>query len=517
MIERIARVDGVVEIGARARGSTATCPACGERSRRVHSRYQRCLADAAVGGQPVRIRLQVRRFTCAQVGCVRKTFVEQVEDLTLRYGRHSQLLRTMLQTIGLMLAGRAGSRLSERLAAPVSRSTLLRLVRAMPDPVTEQISAVGIDDFAFRRGHVYGTIVIDISTHRALDVLPDRTADTVAAWLKQHPGIQVVCRDRAGAYAEAARIGAPNAVQVADRWHLWQNLCQAVDKSVSAHRSELRPEVPEDGGDTANAATPNLPASQPDAPVADTPLVVRTRERYAAVQALREHGRSITAISRELGLDRRTARRFVRAETVDDLLVKARSRGSLLDAFKPYLHERFNTGHTDAEALAAEITALGYRGSAKTVRRYLQPFRANLTAPAPIPVPPTVRQVTGWLTRRPDTLDEDERLQLKTILSHSDVLATTQRHVREFAEMLTDRHGERLGDWLTDVQTNGDPPLRSFANGLCNDLDAVTAGLTTSYSSGAVEGTVNRIKTIKRQMYGRARFDLLRKRILNPA
>jgi transposase len=151
------------------------------------------------------------------------------------------------------------------------------------------------------------------------------------------------------------------------------------------------------------------------------------------------------------------------------------------------------------------------------VRRHLQAFRASLSAPAPMPVPPSVRQVTGWLTRRPDTLDEDERLQLKEILDRSDVLSTTQRHVREFAEMLTDRHGEQLDDWMDDIQSTGAPALRSFAHGLRNDFDAVTAGLTLDYSSGAVEGTVNRIKTIKRQMYGRAKFDLLRKRILNPA
>jgi transposase len=373
---------------------------------------------------------------------------------------------------------------------------------------------------------VYGTIVIDIETHRPLDVLPDRTAGSVVAWLKQHPGIQVICRDRAGAYAEAARTGAPDAIQVADRWHLWHNLCEAVDKTVAAHRAELRPEAVDHEDEQArddqqvqdDQQLPERAAPQHDhAPDVDGRLVTRTCERYAAVQALRERGRSITAISRELGLDRRTARRFVRAEQVEDLLVKARSRGSLLDAFKPYLHERFNTGHTDAAALTAEITALGYRGSGKTVRRYLQPFRAAMTAPPPVPLAPSVRQVTGWLTRHPDSLDEDERLQRKVILTRSPALSTTARHVSEFAQMLTGGHGDRLEDWIDDVTSTDAAPVRSFANGLRHDMDAVTAGLTLDYSSGAVEGTVNRIKMIKRQMYGRANFDLLRKRILNPA
>ena len=480
------------------------------RSDRVHSHYERCLADAAIGGQPVRIRLPVRRFTCAQMGCARKTFAEQVEGLTVRYGRRSQLLRAMLQTVALALAGRAGARLTVRLASPVSRMTLLRLVRALPDPVAGELSEVGIDDFALRRGHVYGTIVIDMSSHRAVDVLPDRTADTVADWLNRHPGVRIVCRDRAGAYAEAARVGAPQAVQVADRWHLWHNLCQSVDKTVSAHRAELRADpheqyaaaldqvtldqVPQEEVPWDEVAPVELVA--PTDSASDGALVVRTRERYAAVAALRDRGRSITAISRELNLDRRTVRRFVRAEQVEDLLVAARSRDSLLDAFKPYLHERFNAGHTDAAALTEQITALGYRGSAKTVRRYLQPFRAGLTAPPPLPVAPSVRQVTSWLTRHPDTLNEDERLELRKILDRSPTLATTSQQISEFAEMLTERRGERLGDWMHDIDSNGAPALRSFAKGLRNDLDAVTAGLTLNYSSGAVEGTVNRIKTI---------------------
>ncbi len=411
--------------------------------------------------------------------------------VTIRYGRHSQLLRRILEAIGVALAGRAGARLAERICAPVSRMTLLRLVRALPDPAPTAVTAVGVDDFALRRGHVYGTVVIDINSHRPLELLPDRTADTVAAWLKTRPEVRVVCRDRAGAYAEAARLGAPDAIQVADRWHLWHNLAQAVERTVAVHRADLHPPAEPDGEQPTAA-----PDQHPEpAPAADTEpaqgrLVQRTLQRYAAVQRLRGQGRSISAVGRELGLDRRT-RRFARAKDVEELLGKARSRESLLDAFKPYLHERFNAGHTDAAALTEQIKARGYRGSDKTVRRYLQPFRASLTAPPPVPAAPSVRQVTGWLTRRPDTLSEDEALEVEKILDRSDPLATTQRQVREFAKMLTQRDGQRLGDWISDVETTGAPALRSFATGLRHDHAAVVNGLTLPHSSGAVEGTVN--------------------------
>jgi transposase len=502
---------GAVVIEARARGDTAVCPGCGQRSDRIHSRYARSLADAAIGGQPVRIRLWVRRFRCLAPRCAQRTFAEQIDGLTVRYGRHSLLLRRILERVGLLVAGRAGARLMRQLAAPVSRMTLLRLVRALPEPAPTEVIEVGVDDFALRRGHVYGTVIIDVASHRPLEVLPDRTAQTLVDWLAQHPEVRVICRDRAGAYAEGARLGAPQAVQVADRWHLWHNLVEAVDKTVVAHRAELRagPVQPEDAEPSSPPATETEPA--------EGRLVTRTRERFTAVHQLRQVGRSLSAISRELGLDLHTVRRFARAERVEELLVKARSRSSLLDAFKPYLHERFTAGCTDAAALTAEITALGFRGSEQTVRRYLHPFRATRTAPPPVPVPPSVRQVTGWLTRRPDELSEDEGLELKQVLARSDALATTGRQVQAFAEMLTGRHGERLEEWVRDVEDTGAPALRSFVAGVRTDLAAVTAGLTLDYNSGPVEGTVNRIKMIKRQMFGRAKFDLLRKRILNPA
>lgn len=535
-VESIESIGRHVRIRAASSSPSSSCPRCGATSDRVHSRYERTLGDAAIAGRPTSLRVRVRRFFCDAADCVTRTFAEQIDGLTNRYARRTQLARGMLETIGVALAGRAGARLAATLGLPTSRSTLLRLVRALPDPRVEKVAVLGVDDFAVRRGHVYGTVLLNMSTHQPVDLLEGREADTLADWLDAHPGAEVICRDRAGAYAEGARRGAPDAVQVADRWHLWHNLAEAVEKTVAAHRADLREPEPstdgnagsdDDDGDSAsvdadrNADGDTDAAGQDTTHTATTPpenrLVTRTRERYAAVQDLLARGEKIAAICRQLNLDRKTVQRFARADDVEQLLGKARSRGSLLDPFKPYLHERFNAGCTDAAQLTTEITERGYRGSDKTVRRYLHPFRENLVAPPATPVPPTVRQVTGWLTRDPDALDEHDTLALKQIRARSAVLDTTYEHVRDFAKILTNLQGDRLPDWMTKIDQEGAPALKSFVKGLRTDLDAVTAGLTLPYSSGAVEGTVNKIKMIKRQMFGRAKFDLLRKRILTRA
>ncbi|HEY5149409.1 MAG TPA: transposase, partial [Mycobacterium sp.] len=235
---------------------------------------------------------------------------------------------------------------------------------------------------------------------------------------------------------------------------------------------------------------------------------------YTAVQSRVRERQSIGAIARELRLTRHTVRRFARAQGIDELLAKTGPRGVLLDPFKAHLHRRLSDGITDAAALTAEIRAAGYRGSAQTVRRYLHPFRATRTAPPPVPDPPKVRRLSGWIMTDPDHLDPNDQAQLDDARARCPHLDALAGHVTEFAKILTGLHGERLDDWIDKVNADDLPALRSFTTGLKNDHAAVVNGLTMTHNSGGVEGNVNRIKTIKRQMYGRAKFDLLRKRIL---
>jgi transposase len=393
-----------------------------------------------------------------------------------------------------------------------------------------------LDDFALRKGQVYGTVLVDIQTGNTVDLLPDREAATVEAWLKAHPGVAVICRDRAGAYAEGARDGAPGAIQVADRWHLWHNLAEYAEKTVTRHRACLKAPDHGDEAGPPGAAGPDAAQQDPggqddsggeaaglalaggllDACGRERRLVARTRERYAEIRQRAGAGESLGAISRAMGLDRATVRRFARAGSVDELLVKATSRESKLDEFKPYLHQRWNDGITDAAVLHAELRGRGWAGSVQTVRRYVAPFRHAIAAPPPAPAVPKTRQITSWLLSHPDHLQPAEQAQLDEIKQRCPHIGALAGYVTAFAEMMVSRTGSRdLESWLAAVEADdSQPELRSLAAGIRNDLQAVINGLTLPWSSGKVEGTVNKIKMIKRQMYGRAGFALLRKRVL---
>jgi transposase len=521
---------GGVRITARTRTASLACRGCGAVSARVHDRYERRLADLACGGRPVQVVLEVCRFCCGSPACPVATFAEQVPGLTGWYQRRTAGLRGLLEKVALALAGRAGSRLAAAAGAAVSRFTLIRLVRALPDPEAGPVTVLGVDDVAKRKGHSYATVLMDMDSHRLIDMLPDREAETFADWLRAHPGTGVICRDRGGAYARAAREAAPAAVQVADRFHLWQDLADAVDKTVLACIAAMDPppgpnSLQDPGAASAPAPAPAEPDGFCDVHGHERKLVARHRDRYAAVQALRAEGCSVREIARRLGLARGTAAKFAGPAGIDELLVKATRRPGILDPYKPYLGQRWNDGITSAAALHAELAATqGWTGSVQAVERYVRQFRTAdgrtragrnpRQAPASQPVPKT-RQITRWLLSRPDRLDPDDQAGLAVITARCTHLDALAGHIRGFAEMMTRRQGLlALEDWLTRVEADDQPELHSFANGIRRDQQAVTAGLALPYSSAAMEGNVNKIKMIKRQMYGRAAFPLLRKRVI---
>jgi hypothetical protein len=457
-----------------------------------------------------------------QPGLPARTFAEQVDGLTWRRSRRTPPLARTLTSIALALAGRAGAKLAGALGLTAGRSSLLRLVIAQPDPETGTITILGADDFAFRRGRDYGTILINVETGKPVDVLRDREAGTLANWLKEHPGTAVICRDRAGAYAGGARQGAPDAIQVADRWHIWHNLCEHTEKAAARHRSCLQepdpgPE-PEHEGAGEEEDTPDLQQAAIAAAAKraeESALAVRTRERYDLVQGLKAQGKGIKPIMRETGLAKETVRRFYYAEAVDELLAKVRDgRPSILDEHKPYLHQRWNDGVTNVRQLHAELRERGYKGGYGTIRDYVLPFREAGAAPPAVPGPPKARDLASWILTHPGNLKDEEKGKLAQARERCPQLDALAGHVAEFAKILTGHHGDRLDDWITTVEADDQPDLHSFVRGIKRDYDAVLNGLTMAWSSGVVEGNVNRTKMIKRQMYGRATFPLLRKRIL---
>jgi transposase len=349
-------------------------------------------------------------------------------------------------------------------------------------------------------------VLIDMASHRPVDIFDGRDGDSLAEWLRQHPEVEVICRDRAGGYGEGARLGAPAALQVADRFHLWQNLGQAVEKTVTAYRARLVAPAAPPAGDS-------MPAQV--RPLSELKIVTRLREHHAIVHELASQGWNKSAIGRKLGLHHATVRKYLNAATAADLTAVSEQRAHVVDDYVSYLHQRWNEGERNATQLFREIKQHGYPGGELAVQRYLRRFRRSRGhAPDPGPKPPSVRQVTSWIMTHPDHLDYRDAAKLRDVRSRQRDLNRLVKHVRAFAIMMTGRHGDRLEEWITAVEHDTLIALAGFARNLRRDLDAVRNGLTLPHSSGPVEGNINRLKMIKRQMFGRAGLDLLRKRVL---
>jgi transposase len=381
VIDRIEDAGDTVVVWAATTIATVSCPDCGAPSRRVHSRYWRSLADSPAASRPVTIRLKVRRFYCGNAECDRVTFAEQVEGLTSPKARRTPGLRKALEAIAISLAGRAGARLAARLGMRASRSSLIRLVRALPEPEVGPVRVLGVDDFAFRRGHTYGTILVDMDTHLPIDLLDTREAGPLRAWLEAHPEVEVICRDRAGAYTEAASTAAPDATQVADRYHLWANLVRAVEECLMHHRTALAESL--ELAETAGQTQAGDEATEPRR--SQGRMATRARAHHRLVHELLAEGHSLREVTRRLGWSRNTVRRYANAECWQDMVTPHRRRPSKLDLYKPYLHAQWIAGRTNVRELQAEILAMGYTGSYANTAAYLTGFRTGKPAKSMVP------------------------------------------------------------------------------------------------------------------------------------
>ncbi|MEV6160309.1 ISL3 family transposase [Nonomuraea sp. NPDC052129] len=490
-IEQVDRQDGQIRMVARTRGDPVCCPSCGMATGKVHGYHWRRLADRPVDGLPVVIELRLRRLVCINLDCARQTFHEQVPGLAGRYGRRTPGATALVIACALALAGRGGAALLATIGLLLSRTSVLSTLMALPELPSAVPAAIGVDDFAIKRGQRYATVIIDAVTHRCLDVLPDRLGVTFAHWLQQHPGVQLICRDRSTAYAAGARDGAPQAVQCADRWHLLKNLSEAIERLALTHRGCFRDIAAGQGRD-------------------EGPTVQRTRSRYAAVHALLGQGLANNEIARRLNLALNTVKKYARAQRVEQVIGGPKRGATLVDPFRDYLRSRRAAEPgVAAWTLLREIKSMGYQGGSTLLYRYLGQGRAEDAQ-----APPSPRRVAIWIMTDPAHLSPGRMARLQEVLDHCLELKQATEHVRTFANLLTQRQGHRLDDWIDVVRASDLQPLRSFAEGLLIDHDAVVAGLTLPYSNGPTEGVVTKIKLLKRQMYGRAGLALLRKRIL---
>jgi transposase len=527
-----------VRLQLTATAPTTACPCCAVLSASVHSRYQRHLTDLPWGKRAVRIQLTVRKFRCRNLTCRRRIFTERMPDLVAAYGRHTHRLATALRAIGLALGGQAGARLAARLRLPTSPSTLLRLVRGAPIPPTPALQAIGVDEWAWRRGHRYGTILVDLMTHRVVDLLPDRSAASVAAWFARHPTITVVCRDRSDLYADGIRRGAPRAVQVVDRFHLVQNLRQALEAVLLDHRPALQAAAV----GTAMALSPadgHVPVMlmyrgrrrNPKPPLqeeaARPPRHARWVAIYDAVHALRVQGVPLATIARRLGVSRPTVYAYLRREAPPGpRRFQWRPSARVLTPYLPYLIRRWRETQAESTQLWRELQALGYRHSARTVCRFITRLRRAADrghAPEPKGSPytrpqgPSARAVSFAITRPAATRSAEAQTYLDQLCTMDAGIARAHGLSQVFLAIVRERRGADLESWMADTIDSGIDTLARFARGLQDDLLAVKAGLTLQWSNGVTEGHVHRLKLVKRQGYGRAGFALLRQRLLQAA
>jgi transposase len=416
-------------------------------------------------------------------------------------------------------------RVARRVAIETSGDTILRIMHRTELDTPETPRVLGMDDWAIKKGQNYSTILVDLEQHRPVDLLPDREADTVATWLQAHPGVEIITRDRGKEYIEGATRGAPEALQVADRWHLLKNLGDALQRMFKKHAKALRAAAKkmhersltvESGAEVVE----ETPAEVSDTLETEAPPSHR-QMRFNEVKQLAERGHSQRAISRQLHMSRETVRQYLQLDELPKYY-RAPQATTKVTPYMPYLEGRLAAGCYNRRQLWREIQAQGFTGCYGTLRLALeahprkpqqQPTKQGLPEVS-TPRPLSARQAAWLLVKPAEELDSEEALQCEVLRECCLEADVAYPLAQRFIAMFKQREVDKLDPWLEDAQASTVAQLRSFAKGLRQDYKAVRAALIYEWSNGQVEGQINRLKFVKRQMYGRAKFDLLRLRVL---
>lgn len=509
-------------INASASQSGSYCPLCRKRSVRIHSKYLRELSDLPISGNLVRIKLTARKYFCDNSWCQRRIFTERFAHEITPHCRRLTRSNDLLFRIALALGGNNGSTISSFIGVPVSASTILRIIEKNDIAVKTVTSGIiGVDDWAFKKGNTYGTILVDLHSKEVVDLLPDRKAETLTQWLKCHPEVQVVSRDRYGPYALGAKNGAPQAIQVADRFHLLMNLGEATKKMFQAKGKVLK-EVFNLYNNPTQSKLPEKTGKQFEQPPPQTMEVEADnvnpdrQHKFEKVKELYAKGYSIRSIARALKAHRQTVKKYI---GIERLSKRKNRRITNFDSFHDFLLQESPLGKTYKE-LYHTILTQGFTGSYSRFCNNLNALlkehkiisKSSAVKLAPVKTW-SPQQLSLMLYRDKDKLNQQDSKFLRLLYDKCQDIKQTGELVARFKNLFQFKEEGSLRTWIEDA-IRSESGIKSFAKNLIKDFDAVNNAVITPYSNGQVEGQINKLKNIKRSMYGRASFQLLRKMVL---
>lgn len=503
VVETVSDSSDSINLVVRSDNGMAECPSCGTTSRRIHSRYARQVADLPCAGKQVSLRVITRRFVCGLPYCRRRIFAERFgDDVLPTRSRRTARLEYIIHHLGLALGGRPAACFAKRLMLPVSNDTLLRVVRRRTCPRTDPLFVAGIDDWAFRKNHRYGTIVCDLERRRIVALLPDREVATVRAWLSGRPEIKVVSRDRGGGYGEAATKALPGAIQVADRWHLMENASSAFLDAVRRSMRVIRVAI---GSTTIN------PELLTCAERLQYEGYLRRKDANAAIMALVKDAVPLKEIVRRTGHSRKLVRQVSRGESTDVF----RTRQSTLAAHLPFLDAQWTEGCRNGAELWRRVQVRGFQGSLRVVSEWTtRRRRADRATDQQLQKVPSARTISRLMTTARDNLSKADTLTIAAIEERVPSLVEARNLVERFQVMLRQKLIADLDPWIASA---GASLIASFAGGITRDKEAVRSAITEPWSNGQTEGQITKLKLVKRQMYGRANIDLLQARLIGAA